>query len=720
MWSCSSPSMIAFVLLAGALAGQQDVYVDPVNGNNGNDGSLANPLQTVDYALNGPHSPLQNGSTLHLMGTSGLRYSAASGEVFPWVVYGRLNLIAGPDGSGSVIEVDSGATHAVEYLASRDSAQAELRGVDFVSATAPLAVLVGGAAGKVHSPRIEDCDLSLSAPGADGVRIAGAAGSTAGTELRGCTISVPDTGVELLLQGHSRMVVVVDDNTITAATAVRAQGLAVNGELRVTANQLTSTGDCLVLDGLDRPAVVEGNDLGQAGPPVGRGLLVRQCSWGSGASFRDNDCSGFAAGVEVEGTPGVAVLDSLFDGNDDGLLLAAPGGDGLRFEGNTVRCAPGGGGRGVALLAPASEVELRGNQIEDAVTGILAGDPGLTGLEVVGNQLLRSAVDGIEVVGAAGLLIEGNTVRDGGGDGLDLRGSSGNTIATNRILANLGHGVYDELSLGGRFMSNLVAGNGGDGLHLAGAASIDPPRVAGNTFADNLGYGLHSALGAALPPYLSSSILWGNNGAGDDFLGPALGQYWYCVIEHGAAPGYGNLSADPQLDPISYAIGPSSSAVDAGSLDLIDWRADLDGDSRVLDGDWIGGAVPDIGADELSDTQLSLSGTVAPGATIQFDLQSLPGLEVRLYVALHPSAWPLADDLGTLHPYGNFQLLLSQLHGGGAFAIGSTDAAGAWSKQVQIPPNPNLIGWKVGLQAWVSASPSSGQFSNCLATVIEG
>src|SRR5262245_17199287 len=59
-----------------ALASAQDRYVDAQCGNNFADGLTPDSAwRSVDFALNGPQAPLPHGTTIHLLGTTGVAYS---------------------------------------------------------------------------------------------------------------------------------------------------------------------------------------------------------------------------------------------------------------------------------------------------------------------------------------------------------------------------------------------------------------------------------------------------------------------------------------------------------------------------------------------------------------------------------------------------------------------------------------------------------------------
>lgn len=138
---------------------------------------------------------------------------------------------------------------------------------------------------------------------------------------------------------------------------------------------------------------------------------------------------------------------------------------------------------------------------------------------------------------------------------------------------------------------------------------------------------------------LANSIVWGN-GELQAALGPAgsVQAHHSDVRMSGAGlPGPGNVDVDPGLEPGpagDVRLSAGSPCIDAGDPALSFAGADLERDSRLLDGDLDGAVVIDQGADEFGPLHLDVLGTPAPGNTLTFVTTGPSGLGARLFVGL--------------------------------------------------------------------------------------
>jgi hypothetical protein len=139
----------------------------------------------------------------------------------------------------------------------------------------------------------------------------------------------------------------------------------------------------------------------------------------SGFAVDGNDVTGTVQSLETRGD-GIAVLPSTF-GSARGAT---------RITGNRVRDV---GGRGIAVLAPVTSLEVTHNLVERALHGIVMDERARADLANVSDNTVTDTgsresdksdgVIGIRVVGAYRAAVESNTVH-GVGAALEARGSS--------------------------------------------------------------------------------------------------------------------------------------------------------------------------------------------------------------------------------------------------------------------------------------------------------
>jgi hypothetical protein len=161
---------------------------------------------------------------------------------------------------------------------------------------------------------------------------------------------------------------------------------------------------------------------------------------------------------------------------------------------------------------------------------------------------------------------------------------------SNRIVGN-GSGYSGiTLSESGAIVKSNWIYNNYDGVRCFNSSAA---AVRNNTIVGSTRYGIWRMAGTAPP--ISNCILWDND---DDLHGCSA---TYSCIKDGDA-GTGNISSDPKfVDLINddYHLSSSSPCIDAGDpYGTYTGELDIDGDSRVIDGDGDQIDVVDMGADE--------------------------------------------------------------------------------------------------------------------------
>ena len=133
---------------------------------------------------------------------------------------------------------------------------------------------------------------------------------------------------------------------------------------------------------------------------------------------------------------------------------------------------------------------------------------------------------------------------------------------------------------------------------------------------------------------LDHCVLWGTGSqVASGSTGLVSATYSDVHTEGDVLPGTGNLDADPRF--VNAAAGDlrlasDSPCIDAGEPGLVVVGADLERDSRMLDGDLDGTVRIDLGADEFAPVHLEVLGTPAPGNTLTFVTSGVGGLAAVL------------------------------------------------------------------------------------------
>lgn len=182
------------------------------------------------------------------------------------------------------------------------------------------------------------------------------------------------------------------------------------------------------------------------------------------------------------------------------------------------------------------------------------------------------------------------------------------------------------------FSGNLAYENGGGMYnHTIGQESLILTNCtfSGNT-ASPYGYGGGIYNDSSTSPTLTNCIFWGNND--QDGTGESSQIYdasenmivTYCCVQGLTVAGTGNIGDDPKFvsaENDNLRLLPDSPCIDVGDSSAVPQNvfSDFDGEDRIIDGDGIGGAIVDMGADEVDVYALTMyevspleAGTVSP------------------------------------------------------------------------------------------------------------
>jgi len=229
---------------------------------------------------------------------------------------------------------------------------------------------------------------------------------------------------------------------------------------------------------------------------------------------------------------------------------------------------------------------------------------------------------------SAETILDGFAITEGSQAGINITGGSP-TISSCNIRANLWHGIcsgeshvtvsnctiadngYDGINIPQTFVAktvkvkdNFIHNNGtngtGSGINISFYYTVYPQvTIRNNTILNNAGTGILLSLASSSPAIVTNNIIWGNN---TQISGAAT--VTYCCVQ-GGYTGANNTSHDPCFinaltDPNDYHLGPASVyCIDKGKPNSTEPNeTDLDGEDRVMDGDYNNTFIVDIGADE--------------------------------------------------------------------------------------------------------------------------
>lgn len=698
----------AFLLCSLPLAAQVTVYVDAQNGSNFNNGGQATPWRTVDFALNGPHSPLPQGSTIQLIGTDGVEYDAANGEAFPWTLYGNINLIAGPNGSGSDYIIDPGNQHAIQYQAGVDVTNSLIDGLSIIGPSAPLGMDLSSSGGMIMAPTVQNCTIDVNANYSDGILITGAWPDVHSITLQDNQITAPDNAIEIDLDSIANCESKLLRNVLDANdNGIYLTGSSDLGVILAQGNDVLSGRDGIYANSFTSPMRINGNNLVKDGTRSDSGIYQNSSHWLSGSSMSGNTISGFRYGIEISYTDGVTMDNNAISDCSYGMYYFRC--NNVRFSDNDVTADNGvytnssGGYNGLVVERNDFILTNRGIWLEYSNND---------GVRLTNNNFI-GGVNGIYLNNLDNNRIIGNRIEDCSGTAIHLYYCDNNVVGGNTILRAGSHGIWDAVAIGGNISSNIIAECSGNGVHLEPTSTTDATLVTQNTFHTNVGYGLYSNLASSTPAYVGNNIFWNNNGLSNDFFGLSVGQYYSNIIHTGGSPGNGNLNSDPNVDPITYHLNSGSICIESGDPAWVVFNRDVDGQPRVSDSDWDRQPRPEIGADEFCETWLSIaSHYYAPGDQVDVQVSSMAGGTVSLYAATDWLGTPIDPNLFNNTIYGSVILNLSMLYGSGPITNGATDGTGSATLPVVLPSLTTTDGLFVGLEALVTAANGAGQASN--------
>jgi len=280
---------------------------------------------------------------------------------------------------------------------------------------------------------------------------------------------------------------------------------------------------------------------------------------------------------------------------------------------------------GAGIFIASGSPVIEGNTIAENVQAGCAGGTGGGGIGIRGssNALIRRNI------------IRDNTLTAADGGGISLFGAGTPTIELNIISGNSVSGII-PCAQGGAIwivnasdatiLGNLIVGNHagcGGGIYWLVPSGGRGPLMVNNTLADNDAFSGSAILadGFDANTVLINNIIAAPAGQTAVFCGnfndvnPPQFRFNNVVSVSGTAFGgictdqtglNGNISADPQfVNPAAgdYHLVQSSPSIDVGDNAAPALPAtDLEGDSRLLDGNGDGLPVVDMGADELAPT----------------------------------------------------------------------------------------------------------------------
>ena len=303
-----------------------------------------------------------------------------------------------------------------------------------------------------------------------------------------------------------------------------------------------------------------------------------------------------AGGFNDGHTWGIDAFNTIQEGID---IVASPG---------TVHVAPGSYNDAITLRNGV-KILGAGAGFDPAVHAIIDGSDLWEAAVVTARNIDSTAtLDGLTIVNGNGDMYLGF-----GGGMYNYQSSptvsncifSGNEVGLNS--GGSGGGMCNDNSsptvINCIFSDNKSWGNGGGMFNYQ---SI--PMLINCTFSENeatgSGGGIVNSFSEAT---ITNTVLWGNSAYQEnEVFNTACAPFFrYCDIQQssGIYPGTGNINSDPLfVDPGNgdYRIQPGSPCIDFGSNNAVppEIITDFEGDSRIIDGDDIPGAIVDMGADE--------------------------------------------------------------------------------------------------------------------------
>jgi len=451
--------------------------------------------------------------------------------------------------------------------------------------------------------------------------------------------------------------------------------------------------------------------------------------------------NGKAITVRSEQGPNLTVID----GNGAGSVVTIANGEGAstRLIGFTIRngAASDGGGIVIRDASPViSENILVSNRADrGSALAVLGGSPLFQRNVVTGHRLPNMGT--IYVVGPASAQMLGNVVAGNFSSGFFLNSAGTPTLSGNVVSGN-------EAQQGGGFrllnvsdaliVQNLIFGNSaseGGGIHWLVPSGAQGPRVLNNTIAEN---DLATSSGIYASGFDAQATVVNNiivakpaqtaiycDGAFDS--SPAI-QYNNIYAPSGPAYGgsctnvtntAGNISADPLFaDPAQadFRLRANSPSIDAGTNTAVGLPpSDIDGRTRIHDGDGNGAPLVDMGAYEFTATSRPITVAIDGNNLGTFVIGTQPVSRV----ATISNAGPGAATVIFSTVAGNDPAVFALAPGGPTpcASLSPTLAAGT-NCTLMVTFSPLAQGWKRGLLVVMSDAIGSPAIAPINAGVI--
>jgi len=737
-----------FMLVMSGFAFCQDYYVDAENGDDWNSGSPSAPWKTVNFALTGPHAPLPADSTIHLYGTNGVSYGVGNGDSFPWVLYSNMSVVAdntGGSGSDWIVDASGSGQNIIELHPNSQFPSSVIQGIEDVNHLYDL-ILRGGARGIVmepvgiaHAPTIKYCKFENMS--AEGIRIVGNASATV-APLISDNIFDANSGNQIRYEVPGCQARgTIEDNVFSSGGG---HGIYLTG--------IPSGGGTTVITGNDISGNADGYSGLRSDSFTGKvecinntincrdfAINISSCDpWDQDSKVEDNHCTAndtHNSAIYISNTDDVTLRGNTGIGGGSGTYscyycIYIKDSDRAIVDNNVCSSAYSS----CVYLSNAKDAVLTNNVCETAETnhGIYLDNSDRTVLEsnscfssaklgiyvyngsseviIRQNDCFSNGTWGVNVSGSSDVEVFDNTLTSNNTGGLYV-GSTGAQVFENTIMMNGGTGIQDATCDDSSYICNLVAKNGGDGIVLSASSSTTPPKIYHNTVAYNNGDGIWTALSSTTDPYVVNCIFWGSGGL--DMSGLAYGQYYHCCAWSGISPGNGNIHADPLFVDAAnddYHLTDASPCIDAGLNAVLERANDLDGIPRVLNGDWIGTTVTDMGTFEYTEVALALSGTFQQGTVVDVTVTGPQLATFGVYAAVNIASFPVGAHPGFLHFfYGTVLFDISKLFSFTPILSGQLDSNGTATVQLNLPVGS--AGRCVVLQAAIDHG-TGGQFTN--------
>lgn len=303
---------------------------------------------------------------------------------------------------------------------------------------------------------------------------------------------------------------------------------------------------------------------------------------------------------------------------------------------------------GRAVFLPGNGISALENvaiQVGEDVNGV---DVFSTAPVVISDSLIRSGFYGIQAHNNGPLTIRRTTVESNDGIGI-LQGSLDNgtgTIIENSVVRLRGGTNQAVMALG----NGVIAG---DQLTLLGPGTGTGARAYGATNGETASMSLDNTILSGFGVDLRSEC----DSGGESQLTVTYSRFTSSNQDPGCgqvAAGAGNTSASPGLDSpgiTNPTLRWNSALIDAGRPGASPFSFDRQKQTRVRDGDGVGGARRDIGATEYQRrpptvNASAISNTVNVGQSLQFAIQvgDEPGDSPHTY------AWTFDDGTSTTTP----------------------------------------------------------------------